>query len=526
MPHKDLRFAERPDGLLNLGSSTIPTRCSTEEWGNKKPPTNRSSDWHERNCDNIGGSGRNTTHEEVHAASNIKPAFDIDIPSDSPLEKNGYDLVADMMLNKVLLPLNNKTGLCLGLADLSIATDHRRLSNGKYNSSYHIMIHALSIRADHMYAMYDYLNLPPIVDRAPFNISPTGRRLWRVVGASKKGSLTYFKPTFLTSYDYQHAFHDYLLTYLTGNEVSITELFPCADARPSRRPRIDVAEVAYPLRVQRRTLVRAPFLEGVCNGSLQRMSTAELERMHIDCDFGNSRVEGNRMYYECGPQGRKCMHGRHHDHNRFYVEFQRSGEMTMHCYSASCKVPLPLGYWVSNVVELLNADVWGPTRTINSYLIGTLYELALDATNQGKTREAKTKQMANMPWWRQLERTVSAYFSQFFAYVVTESLYIMMTLDTDGSMESFLAFPRGKVADTVRPYKWGFTIWEESSYKVEHATYANFVGEPFEEDVNRGEFNLCQKAMPYLLLPQEAPVPEEISPDTTPAGPHQGQPVC
>ena len=28
--------------------------------------------------------------------------------------------------------------------------------------------------------------------------------------------------------------------------------------------------------------------------------------------------------------------------------------------------------------------------------------------------------------------------------------------------------------------------------------------------VNPGEFNLCQKAMPYLQLPKEAPVSEEI----------------
>ena len=47
---------------------------------------------------------------------------------------------------------------------------------------------------------------------------------------------------------------------------------------------------------------------------------------------------------------------------------------------------------------------------------------------------------------------------------------------------------------------------------VEHATYANFVGEPFDEDTNKGEFNLSEKAMPYLLLPKEALVAEEIQP--------------
>ncbi len=81
-----------------------------------------------------------------------------------------------------------------------MATDHRRLTDGRWKSIYHIMIPQMSIRADHMNAMYDSLPLPPTVDHAPFNISSTGRRLWRVVGASKKGSFTFFKPTFLKSY--------------------------------------------------------------------------------------------------------------------------------------------------------------------------------------------------------------------------------------------------------------------------------------------------------------------------------------
>ncbi|KAL0043400.1 hypothetical protein WJX79_003619 [Trebouxia sp. C0005] len=290
MVHRDLRFAPRPDGLRNLGSNIIPTRGSTEEWGNKKPPSMRSSDYHEKLC----------------------------------------------------------------------------------------MQQGLAITASHMNAFYDALNLPECVDRAPFNISPTGRRLWRSVGASKKGSFTFFKPAALCSQAYKKPFHDYLMTYLTSNEMDITELFPCADSRPARRPRTDVSEVAYLIRMQRRQLVRASFLEGVSDGQLTRMANSELERRHIDCDFGNSRVEGNR------------------------------------------------------------------------------------------------------------------------------------TLDTEGNMESFQAFPRGKIADTVKGYAWGFKIWEDSAYKVESATCTNFVGELFDDDVEPGEYNLSKNAMPYLLLPKDKPVKEEL----------------
>jgi hypothetical protein len=77
-------------------------------------------------------------------------------------------------------------------------------------------------------------------------------------------------------------------------------------------------------------------------------------------------------------------------------------------------------------------------------------------------------------------------------------------------MKTLQAFPRGKVADTVRAYMWGFEIWEESNYKVEHATYKNVCGEPYDDDVQTGEFNLSKNAMPYLVIPKEAPVLEEL----------------
>jgi len=88
-------------------------------------------------------------------------------------------------------------------------------------------------------------------------------------------------------------------------------------------------------------------------------------------------------------------------------------------------IAVPIGQWVSDVRTLLDADVWGPTRTINPRLIDNLRELAIESTTKGKTRDKKLKQMPDMPWWSQLEETIGAYFSQFFKYVVRESLYIM-----------------------------------------------------------------------------------------------------
>ncbi len=64
--------------------------------------------------------------------------------------------------------------------------------------------------------------------------------------------------------------------------------------------------------------------------------------------------------------------------------------------------------------------------------------------------------MPDMPWYGQLEETVSTYISQFFKYVVREGLYILQTLDHEGHVDSFEAFKRGTITDTVRSYKWGF----------------------------------------------------------------------
>ena len=83
------------------------------------------------------------------------------------------------------------------------------------------------------------------------------------------------------------------------------------------------------------------------------MASQQLETRSIDCDFGHSKVEGNRIYYDCGPNGRRCMHGRRHDHNRAYVEFTRAGDMEFNCYSSQCPVALKLGKWVSDDRQLL-----------------------------------------------------------------------------------------------------------------------------------------------------------------------------
>lgn len=287
----------------------------------------------------------------------IKPCFDINIKTDRALENHGLHLVTGM-LQPVLDKLRGQTGHEVYMHEVVADTDHRRLPDGKYKCSYHIIIPAFKIQVSSMLAFYDTCCLPEVVDKAPFTMRLGGRRLWRCTGSSKQGSFTFFKPTPLDPLQpHKHPFHSHLMSYLTGNEIDISELFPSPDSRPLRRQRTEASPVTYPIRVQNRPLVRAPFLSNVSDGTLSRLASHQLESHHIDCDFGNNKLEGNRVYYECGPNGRKCMHGRHHDHNRFYVEFTRAGDMMMHCFSQQCAEPLKLGQWVSDVRQLLDGDL-------------------------------------------------------------------------------------------------------------------------------------------------------------------------
>ncbi len=448
---------------------------------------------------------------EVHPNDLVKVAYDYD--DKHPTEAEGRTKLAELKVevNKGLDELTRRTGHRQFLTEVATHSDCRRFPDGGWKTSYHVFFPAFVITASHMNAFYDACKLSDKVDRVPFNMGPAGRRLWRSVGASKKGSKSFFKPISLANSDaHHHCFHEHLLTFTTGNEINITELFPNTDSRPSRRQRTETPTVPFVKRaVQQRPLVRAPFLNQFTDGQLDRMASAELERLHIDCDHGNSKVQGNRIYYEAGLNGRKCKQGRTHQHNRFYVEFKREGDMRMHCFSDACakEGPLGLGQWQTDLHQLLDSDCRAPGKEVNPRLLTNLRELAIEATTMGRTRVSKLMQMPDMPWSRKLEETVGRYLSHYFKFIVRESLYIMQTLNHEGDMETFQAF---QIADVVRGYKWAFTIWEESDYKLEYATCARFCGEPFDADVEEGDYNLSKNAMPYLNVPYEEPTSSEI----------------
>jgi len=184
--------------------------------------------------------------------------------------------------------------------------------------------------------LHSTLNFPEWVDVKPYEINTTGsRRLLRLLGASKTGNTTYMKPCSLLGPTLVHPppFQDYLITYTDGNEVDITETLHDAEHRPTSRARTADADVALPVRVARRTLVRASYLAQFPDDELSHMASTMLAKRGIDGQHPHSKLMGNRIYYE-------------------------SGEMFFHCYSNKCPRPLKLGFWARQLDHLLHADMW------------------------------------------------------------------------------------------------------------------------------------------------------------------------
>ena len=419
--------------------------------------------------------------------------------------------VKQLVLQPALDKLFTLTDIRVWEDEVTVVSDHRWKTDHEWKWSLHMIIPQFCIKAKHMVSFYESLQLPDWVDTG---IWTAGSMLWRIVGSCKDSNSKHFsKPAyFAEANDCRRPFHEYLLTFLTGNEVDVTSQCPLP-GRPSSRARSDPkTAVPYLTTVRTRSYCRAPYLSKFTDGQLDRLACAQMEHLGIDCDFGRSPVMGNRIYYTCGPNGRKCRDGRHHDRNRAYVEFGRSGDMHHHCYATACKDEGPtfLGYWVSDLLNLLDSDVWGPTQKVDADLLHNLKELAIESTTLGKTRDSKLRQMPDMPWYKRLEDTVSRYLSHYFVFIIREGLYIMQTLTEDGSYDSYQAFPRAKVKDTVRSYAWSFDIFEHSAYKQKYATLARFCGEPFDADVEADEYNLSKNAMPLLQINPTKPSEEDV----------------
>jgi len=437
-----------------------------------------------------------------------KVLYDIDRkfphPPDVPALKKEIAEVA-------ILPV----GLCKDrgayLANVACVEDTRKTGE-EYKFSMHIFINNVVCKVETLKHLHSSLNYPSWVDVKPYDITgPGDRRLLRLVGASKNGNSSYMKPCSLLGSNlvHPHPLQDYILTYTDGNEVDIREALVDPDERPSTRPRLASADVAHLVCVAARSLTRAPYLSQFTDDQLAHVACKHMDECNIDSQHPHNKLMGNRIYYECGPTGRKCMKGAHHDHNRAYLEFRRSGEMYFCCHSDKCPRPMRLGCWATKLNHLLNADVWGPGTEVDGRLLDTVYRLASDASH-GRTLAAKQQNIPDQDWFVRFEDTIAGYMTHFFVFIKEQSMYIQRRLGPDGEMLDFRTFSRKSLANHVKPFDWAFKLWESNTYRMESATLDQFCAEPFESDVPANAFNLCANAMPLLNLPYLKPTESEI----------------
>lgn len=239
-----------------------------------------------------------------------------------------------------------KTGVTVDMGNVACSDDTRKTDEG-YKFSMHIFINNVVCSAQSLKHLHSILDLPEWVDVKPYDIhTPDSRRLLRLLGASKTGNSTYMKPCSLLGPNLVHPppLQDYIITYHDGNEVDITETLVDPDDRPTSRPRRAGNDVALPVREAARQLVGASFLKDFTDDGLAHMASKCMEQYKLDSQHPHSKLRGNRIYYECGPVGRKCIHGAQHKHNRVNVEVRRSREIFFTCFSHKCKNPLRIGF--------------------------------------------------------------------------------------------------------------------------------------------------------------------------------------
>ncbi len=204
------------------------------------------------------------------------------------------------------------------------------------------------ITASRISVLADALRLPECVDRAPFR--GAGKHLMRMVGACKEGTNSYLPIQGLP----RHPLHEHILTFLTGEEVDVSDLYPDPDQPTVLRPRLTATSIHE--QQATRKYVTAPWLQQQEEHDLSVSANRCLGNLGMHNGYHLGRLQGCRMYASTHrTTGRDCQKGRHHDSNRFYVEFQRSGDIMFSCFGSGCcgEPPFCIGKWQTSLEEML-----------------------------------------------------------------------------------------------------------------------------------------------------------------------------
>ncbi len=319
----------------------------------------------------------------------------------------------------------------------------------------------------------------------------------------------------------QHPLHHHILTFLTGDEQDVTDLVAVPDARPAQRPR--TTEASHINQDANRTFAVAPWLDQADEMEYKVLAHTLLSKKGVGSGYELGRLKGYQMYGSTNRAlGRNCAHGsERHLNNNFYVTFERSGNIMYHCFGASCsaKPPLLLGQWTHTLRSLLDSpDMWVPGSKVDAALLRNLQKAAIRAT------PAKEK-LTNQPWYDELEQVICRYLSHFFIFVSKPSVYVVQTLEQDGSVATYTRYDSTRLKNVVMPYQFAFDIWNKSHFRETLATKIKFVGQPWSDRVGPEEYNLCEGMMPLLKEPHR-PITEADMAEMKPILDHIHDSIC
>ena len=234
----------------------------------------------------------------------------------------------------------------------------------------------------------------------------------RLVGTFNDDPDSLMKQYFPTSSSIQHPLHHHVFTFLTGDECDITACIPTADSRPSQRQRL-VAESTAANTDDSRTFTIAPWLDSAEEQTYVALAGTLLGRFGMTCGFQLGRLKGYHLYgTTVAATGRNCAYGPRYVSNNFFVAFEKSGNVSYHCYGSECqpRQPVCLGQWCNELDAMLaSSEMFAPGPNLDAALLHNLNfkQLALKNT-------PKKQKISQQPWYDSLEQRICAYMSHYF----------------------------------------------------------------------------------------------------------------
>ena len=235
----------------------------------------------------------------------------------------------------------------------------------------------------------------------------TGNKLMRLVGSFNDQPDSLLKQYFPIPSSVQDRLHHHVFTFLTRDGRDITAYIPPAGSKPSKRQRLEAQSSAMNTD-SCRTFTIAPWLNPAEQQTYVSLAGTLLGRFGMSSGFQMGRLKGYQVYgATLAATGRNCAYGHSHNSKNFYVAFEKSGNVSYHCYGSEClhRQPVCLGQWCSRLeTVLVSSEMFAPGPNLDAALLHNLKQLAMKNT-------PKKEKINQQPWYDELQQRVCAYLS-------------------------------------------------------------------------------------------------------------------